>query len=1654
MSALQTLQNSLNSVKAPTITPQVKEPNFANFFGAIDKAEARTLKIKTEIDQSSFGAGFSNFLSSEKGKFANVGRELGQTLTMGMQQQFGVAGGVLGEFASTLGPLGIAVGVAGTALIGLGAASVSAAKSWESMKTSIGRTTGLEGGNLESLMNDLQDLRQEMGITAEAAAGLVEQAGSIGVGQAKMASGDIAGYQKEITDFAKTTAILQGAWGMSAEATSSGIGKMGSVTLGAWNMQRKAVGEAEMSWSEYANTVGGKVDALANTMGSSEEEIVTAMRNSSAAVASYAPSEETYSKWLSLSSFLIDTGSSAGEAGTQIERLAKGAKQHGAELGAILGMDEGGFSESLNKDFVGTFQNIATELATMPESERPDMIKLLGIEGSGAMDKMIADVKSGVNKLNTAIKLDPTNVTEGWDKVADDAGKSFDRITQAATVSLEKIGGLIMPVVTSIANWGADALESVNTAGTEIYGAVEKVATGGLDFSMNGEEYNLDWSGVHKKVAEEVTAGANEGAEAAAPKVADALTTDLEKSTKEAVGAGFLAAAKDSKISSALASVVFDSTGTRQMTDEQGFSILSSQSDTSKSIRAAGDALSFGTILSGYTAQKYMGEAISSSGMYKIWDEAGELVAENVLDLGKWKAEMQPIVQDFEKYFRKASSDIKDNLAEAIEDGVIEPLEKTSIEGLISQLEELKSYDLEIYTRLDGESLRNDAINALANLPMSIDKSELELAFSKYIAENSSMYETIYQKTGIISYEDQERTLHNALKAAPEEAQSLYAELESAIKSGDLSSLSTIPAIMDEIADVSPELLVFAGTTNRLAAAQELYLDAWANARQGTSEASANGDFANGYFLRTSQAEEISKVGLVSMAKDVYNSAVRMREANLYAAKGGELLFSPLTETFANAGAKVEALDEILPTTTDSAATLSAAFVDTTSNVSLANEAVSKFSAALGAATFSMASRSYSSAYYSPAATSTTTLASSLNQNAKYSFLPLEYQLAYSKNIPKFATGAKVYGKTLAWIAESGETEYVIPESKIKGLYPEFAKATEGSMQWLTGEKYFSDYASPTITPPTSYRWSSYPDAPQVQQLNTDKMPSAWLSEGQTSGADMISSEIRALQLASIGKSQVIPWFARGEMEQPDWWVDAATKLSPKYAANWGESKGGSVPEIVSDTPKISTKTSTVSDYWNGIYDNSGTCIAFVEPDPSLKFTPGTASKTALNRDAWNAVYDNEGTCIAFVEPDASLKFTPSQSSLEEAARGAWGSQAVSSNIRAIRDNTNDNKKATEGLLASVDKASLQNAVAGVSNVQKTISVTADQSGALVGLSKEGYVVSYDPRTDTCEGLAFNPPDPSLLTTDLFYTGPRAGNLPNESYDEGYGWGGKVAEFDYMKATPAQISEYESWKQSSQTGKTTTGKSSDAMTRISDYAKSIDSTVVRAYQQDDAIYATLQDEEGNTKTIATKISNVDDNIAAMANYQTGGELVSGIYAAFSAGSGALNSSGTFGGSYGSNFGGWYTGGAAGLSARLGTGSASTWMNAAATSIGGSNAIQWAEGGITDHPVFGVFGEAGREAFVPISDRQAGLRILPKVMKELGVRQFAAGGIVGSGGGLQNLSAAIGPTDVTYAPVINLAGMSEAAIQRIIEKERKKVLADVAKAQTIARRHRS
>lgn len=1515
-------------------------PNFSNFFSAIDKAEKQaTIKIKPEIDNSFMG-GLSNSLTGQKGKFSSVGKELGSSLTMGMQQQFGMAGGVASSFASALGPVGIAAGVAGVALIGLGAASTKAAMAWEDMKTSIGRTTGLEGDNLEDLMSQLQDLRQEMGITAEAASSMVEQAGSIGVGQSKLNAGDVVGYKQEILDFAKATAILQGAWGMSAEATSSGIGKMGSVTLNAWNVQRKARGEEEMSWADYAYKVGGQTDALANAMGSSEEEIVTAMRNASGAVAKFAPSEETYGKWQAMASFLIDTGSSAGEAGTQIERVAQKMDQNAVDVAAVMGIDQATLSTNLKTDFMGTIQQLGESIAAMPESARPDTAKMFGLEGKVLIDKVVADIEAGTGKLQNAydLALNPSNVAEGYEDVANNASKAFDRIGQAFQVSLEKIGGQLLPIVTDVANGIADAWIAANEAGTEIFGAAKQVADNGLEMAINGEEYVLDWSGLHKRTAEEIAEATSEGSTSGLAAGAENAKGAITESTKSAVEDAYEEVAKASKEFSAK----YGSQYAAGMTQIDGTWVSNQERESfykDKSLQSG----EYSTFANGEVAWNLLKESASGkSGTLKavISVDGTEYTREfsTMEDTAesatkKIKAEFRDVALDISKYIKSAGRNVSDSLTDMLSDGVVSFTEKNELGEYIRSLDELNAeFPLE-FKAANLDEVKRDVQATLdgVDIKINLDAESFAISAAEYIDEHFDLYSKMYGKGYVAQKPDEEayfKLMEGYKERGDDEVVSQLQDIDTLIETGDRDQAEVLNSKLEYVVKAHPELVDQTAFLSRVALADETMLS-------DTMVQNGHLSFIQSSSETTSTNTKDTVVAINNLANIIGSGGFGTTVVNAYAE-------------------------------------------GTTASQNLK---VSQMAAAKSTGT--------------PLKFSTVSLSS-----AK--------ALANEFGIPGFETGAvKVQPPGgLAFIGEGSETEYVFTESQIKGLYPDFAKAAKGSMKWLTGEKYFDDYPGARISSPTSYRWSSYPDAPQVQQLNTENMQTAWLSEGQTTGLDMISSEIRDLQLASIGKSQVQPWFAKGEIKQPDWWVEAATALSPQYKENWAASKGGTVPPIVENVGTKSAAKLSNSSAWSSIYDNSGTCIAFVEPDPSLKFTPGKTKNSALDKTAWNAIYDNSGTCIAFVEPDPSLKFTP--------AAGSISSGDAIDVLDSIDANTRNTKIALDNTIDVLKMGIF--ATSGMQEVKGTFATTG-KDDLVTGLSKEGYVVSYDPRTDTCEGMAFNAPDPSLKTTDKFYLGLTK-NSPYRSEDKasGYGWE-NVAQTDDQALQQLMKIDEESQK---------TSESSE-----------------QTAENTNDVYRTLGQQYAlQQKALALGGATLDAT----------GALVSLV------GGGSSGGTGLYGSTAGSFWGGLSVGGGGGS---IGTGaSMSGWGAQASNSISGNTgtvnigqgAMYYAEGGITDHPVFGVFGEAGREAFVPISDKAAGRRILPQVMRELGVRAFATGGIVGSGG-LSALTESIGPTSIVYSPTINADGLSKSQALSLVSRSQDKFLEKVAKKIKLSGRRR-
>jgi TP901 family phage tail tape measure protein len=81
--------------------------------------------------------------------------------------------------------------------------------------------------------------------------------------------------------------------------------------------------------------------------------------------------------------------------------------------------------------------------------------------------------------------------------------------------------------------------------------------------------------------------------------------------------------------------------------------------------------------------------------------------------------------------------------------------------------------------------------------------------------------------------------------------------------------------------------------------------------------------------------------------------------------------------------------------------------------------------------------------------------------------------------------------------------------------------------------------------------------------------------------------------------------------------------------------------------------------------------------------------------------------------------------------------------------------------------------------------------------------------------------------------------------------------------------------------------------------------------------------------------------------------------------------------------------------------------------------KFANGIIATSPTMGVFGEAGAEALVPLTNKEAGWKILKKILPMFGMKMFAEGGVVGSG------SAGAGTGDMIVA-TLGLAGLDNMA----------------------------
>ncbi|MCK9571468.1 hypothetical protein M0R72_21140 [Candidatus Pacearchaeota archaeon] len=1740
----------------------------------VDSAIGKASGQKLQIDASGSNnvlSGLTGQLSGSKGNFANVGRELGQSLQMGMQQQFGMAGGVATSFAGALGGVGIAA-VAGLAgLAALGAASTQAAMKWEDMKTSIGRTTGLKGDNLEELMSQLQDLRQEFGVTAEAASSMVEQAGSIGVGQSKLSVGDMSGYKQEILDFTKATAILQGAWGMSAEATSSGIGKMGSVTLGAWNIQRKARGEEEMSWADYAYKVGGTTDNLANAMGSSEEEIVTAMRNSSGAIAKWAPSEDTYGKWQAMASFLIDTGDSAGEAGTKIERVSQKMEQNSADVAKLMGLDQAGLNTKLKTDFMGTVQELGKSIAAMPASERPDLFKMFGLEGASLIGKVIADVEAGTGKLQSAIDLalKPGNVAAGYEDVADNASKAFDRIGQAFQVSLEKIGGQLLPLVADFANGIADAWVGANKAGTEFFDDMQKKlkssdsiigAGGGLTdafaafFGGQISEESLRKIEDFEKQKAEREAKAAADAEAAAKAETARRQAEYEQTTQYGIGEKALSGAsfagasyKDlgvksgigyvdalsNELNSALPSAftdaylkVYDVAGragkeaaksfaeemgksdalydeltkakvSKEIASARAYGGVASDEDALAMINASGRTVKADQILSSTsmglpgldeyvqnTWLEYHGGR--SDTMTAFFDSTGKQLSETFKGFTEEERDaaydsfvkgIQPGIRDSAKYFKSHASEFSDTVASIWEDGAISGTEKLSAEGMLKSLEMLEiKYPIEFEAaNLDEvksqlEATVKDGIDVRVNL----DKEELAIGIAEYINENFALH-TKMLAAGQPPMAANETSYFNLMQKYQDQGDTktveLLNEIDDIIAEGNYQDGNTAAVLEEKLNYVvksHPEIAQQTAFQQRIATANNDLVSQYGIStghllQIKTSTESTSTSSKNTETNTEKTATGIYEVRDILLAGGFGNTVYNTYNSNSVQSNAASGRWSSSAAWASDYGmgstwgtaVKGATLDKTKLQNILANATYQEGGITGQEGLGWlhANEIVIP-SGALPCAISSQYQMLENPALFKQDTISSSSTGQvwdahdlgyniksvSNNLNDLNGCVSSATQVFQEQNAAAlfFQTGGiyptaqklTTLSKNLDVVNAQYQQQIPVQYAAIQG-----ANDVSDSFTWVSDLFWDKDmYDRLVISPPTS----GYQSSAKRGQVPVDISEAAKAGMGfRNPFTDQTASDyfgmayrIFAMQQQYSGKSQVMP---AGAHEEPQWAVDASKGVITK------QSHGVLNPMAVEYDTLQAVNTAKVR-----YADLLGT---------ELRNTL-LLSDASLNASAAGGQYCEAMSQMGIMTEEAARKAEKNGQFYKgyigptkdyEAAKAYFASETVptiekntqkldywGNSVTKFGDAVNENTKAQKDVIGGVKQTS---DILSSGTTAKALSWSLTEFDTYIQSAESGLNSCIQSLSDWAiyqESVLAMPTDvggmgffkqESLGGFEKLY--PQWGPFATEAHARGMPgpWGGDA------EKTAGYITGADGVKQA---------LDGSQLSRIMSSAA-----------------ASSKDTAKNTNQMVDKITDLNGNLIATrdAYGNVMSDLISGAYGSGGAAWGARGAA--YGGSYGSFFGGWSGGG-------VGSGSTSSGWGASASSgqtgsFGGSQgygSVQWAEGGITDRPTYGVFGEAGREAFVPISDRAAGLRILPQVMRELGVRTFASGGIAGSGSGIVATGYKFGDSpSIIYSPTINGVGISMDELQMVLERDHKKLLKAVAKKDILARRRR-
>ncbi len=422
--------------------------------------------MENKSRSSNVGSGLADALSKGTGKFSDIGKEMGSTLTAGIGGAFGPIGGLAANAASALGPVGIAAGVVAAGVLAIGSAALNSAAHWQTLMTGISKTTGVEDAALSQLSNTLQDIMMNTGATADEIANAVSVAGSIGIPTGELAA------------FAETAIQMGDAFNMSAEAAATAMGKIGNV-----------VKPAEMSWTEFTQRAGSAVNNLADSMATSEAEILTGMKHLAGTMGMLKPPIDTIPSWEALVATMQSLGMTGDGAGEAIkDAMTYAARDSKGALSSLLGVSKEVFQDRLRTDAVGTMEDLARAIAALPVEQQAEALMMFGATGSQAVGLLVGDLDQTTGSftmLDAAIQTanmaweDATSLSEAYGKSQATRDAAMSKFSATISVAATKLGTVLLPAETAVIN----ALVGLAQAGVKAGEALYSIVTGSQAFA-------------------------------------------------------------------------------------------------------------------------------------------------------------------------------------------------------------------------------------------------------------------------------------------------------------------------------------------------------------------------------------------------------------------------------------------------------------------------------------------------------------------------------------------------------------------------------------------------------------------------------------------------------------------------------------------------------------------------------------------------------------------------------------------------------------------------------------------------------------------------------------------------------------------------------------------------------------------------------------------------------------------------------------------------------------------------------------------------------------------------------------------------------------------------------------------------------------------